>query len=402
MEDLLNVNLEFIGVNYDYAGVGNYIRQYVTAASNDYDLFINDIYGTASLTLEGAFLNALGLENFDFSRPWWYADFMRDISMNYSYQFMLAGDFFIDVLRSSHVLLFNKSLYTDLFGNGDEIYEIVLNGDWTYDRFVQICEESFADLNGDGKNDPNDRYGYVAYQSWGPMIPFLISANPGYVERDEQGYPTITVYNERSLALMDYLIKIFNSPAAGALTVFHDDSEATLLNFTSGRSVMIGDQRIGSLENARIRDMEQDFAVLPYPKLTELDDYVTSAHDTSEVGLIPITVSPDSTGFISAVIEVLCRETHKEVLPVYYDSSIKMKYTRDQNSAQMIDIIHDNIGDSFPLAWSNELEAIFLQGTFYYAVVEDGDFASRYKRLERVGTKKLEKLISTLEKSIGE
>ena len=92
---------------------------------------------------------------------------------------------------------------------------------------------------------------------------------------------------------------------------------------------------------------------------------MTSAHDTSEVGLIPITVSPDSTGYISAVIEVLCRETHKAVLPVYYDSSIKMKYTRDQNSVQMLDIIHDNIGDSFPLAWSNELDAILLQGTFY-------------------------------------
>ena len=201
---------------------------------------------------------------------------------------------------------------------------------------------------------------------------------------------------------MEYLIKIFNSSTAGALTVFHDDSAATLLNFTSGKSIMIGDQRIGSLENASIRDMEQDFAVLPYPKLTEQDGYVISAHDTSEVGLIPITVSPDSTGYISAVIEVLCRETHKAVLPVYYDSSIKMKYTRDQNSAQMLDIIHDNIGDSFPLAWSNELDAILLQGTFYYAVVEDGDFASRYKKLERVGTKKLEKLISTLEKNIGE
>ena len=188
VEDLLNVNLEFTGVNYDYSGVGNYIRQYVTAASNDYDLFINDIYGTASLTLEGAFLNALGMENFDFSQPWWYPDFMRDISMNYSYQFMLAGDFFIDVLRSSHVLLFNKSLYTDLYGDGNEIYEIVLNGDWTYDRFVTICDETFADLNGNGQNDPDDRYGYVAYQSWGPMIPFLISANPGYVERDDQGY----------------------------------------------------------------------------------------------------------------------------------------------------------------------------------------------------------------------
>ena len=345
--------------------------------------------------MEGGFHNGLDCENFDFSQPWWYDDFMRDISMNYNYQYMLAGDFFIDVLRSSHALFFNKNLYTDLFGNGDEMYETVLNGEWTYDRLIDIQEASYADLNGNGQADPSDRYGYVSYQTWGPMIPFLISANPGFVERDEEGYPTITVYNERSLRLTDYLLKVFNSPVSGSLNVFHDDNPATMEAFTTGRAVFIGCQRLGSLEYALFRDMEQDIGVIPYPKMDEGDNYITSAHDTSEVGLIPITVSYDSLEFVSAAIEVLCRETYKEVLPIYYESSLKVKYTRDNTAAQMIDIIHDNIGDSFPLAWSNQLSQILMQATFYNAVVGDGDFASKYKSQEKAAGKYLEKIINT-------
>ena len=65
------------------------------------------------------------------------------------------------------------------------------------------------------------------------------------------------------------------------------------------------------------------------------------------------------------------------------------------DDAQMIDIIHDNIGDSFPLAWSNELSQVLMQATFYNAVIGDGDFASKYKSLEKVSNKQLEKIVKS-------
>ena len=63
---------------------------------------------------------------------------------------------------------------------------------------------------------------------------------------------------------------------------------------------------------------------------------MTSAHDTSEIGLMPVTMPPERLSFTSAVLEVLTRESGKEVLPVYYESSLKIKYTRDEESAMMI------------------------------------------------------------------
>ena len=83
--------------------------------------------------------------------------------------------------------------------------------------------------------------------------------------------------------------------------------------------------------------MEDGLGVVPYPKLDENQkNYVTSTHDTAEIGVIPVTLPPTALDYISAVVEVLCRETYKNVLPVYYESSLKMKYTRDDTSAKMV------------------------------------------------------------------
>ena len=400
VEDLLNMKLDFTGVDLSFNDVEGYLHRYVATAADDFDLFINDMRGSCAASVKGGFLNRLHIGNFDFSAPWWYEDFMQDVSLIPDYQCVLAGDFFIDILRSSHILLVNKSLYTDLYGEDGPaaLYDEVFEGKWTYDRFIEITEGSYADLNGNGKPDTSDRFGYAAFQNYGPMIPFVASANPGFIERSEEGITGVAMYNDRALQLYDYIKRIFMSPNSGTLQVFREDQEGTMRQFTEGRCMILGYQRLGSLEYALLRDMEADFGILPYPKLTEGDEYVTSAHDTSEIGLIPVTIAPDSLEFISAAVEVLSRETFKKVLPVYYDSSMKMKYTRDRTSARMLDLIHDNIGDSFPLAWGPALGDILVYGTYYVGMTNGREFTSVFKSQEKVVQKMLDKYIQSYRK----
>ena len=404
VEDLLNIKLAFTGVDYDYTKVEGYLNQYVATAADDFDLFINDMRGTCAATTKGGFRNRLNIENFDFSAPWWYEDFMQDVSLIPDYQCILAGDFFIDIIRSSHILLVNKALYADLHGEGSDaaLYDEVIEGKWTYDRFLQLVEDCYADLNGNGKPDTEDRFGYVSFQNYGPMIPFVVSANPGFIERDETGVTGISLYNERALALFDYINRIFMSPTSGTRDVFKEDQEGAMMHFTTGKSLILGYQRLGSLEYALLRDMEQDFGILPYPKLTEGDEYVTSAHDTSEIGVIPTAVPEESLDFISAAVEVLSRETYKKVLPVYYESSMKIKYTRDQTSAQILDMIHDHIGDSFPIAWGPAMNDFFLYNAFYTPMDSGKDFTSNYKSQERPALKMMEKILKAYRKMAEE
>ena len=54
------------------------------------------------------------------------------------------------------------------------------------------------------------------------------------------------------------------------------------------------------------------------------------AHGTM---MVPITISdPERT---SIIIEALNAETYKQVVPAYYDTALKNRYSRDAESAEM-------------------------------------------------------------------
>ena len=395
----LNIELGYEQVNYSYDQVASNIRKLLQSGDATYQLIINDIYGLAPITPDGLFHNAYDGEHFDFGKPWWYEDFMEDISIKTSMRFMLAGDYFIDLMRCTHCIIMNKNLYTDLYGDPDDVYACVLEHGWTFDKYRELIEGAYKDLNGNGVKDKNDQYGHIAFQFWGPMIPWLISGDPGFIGRDENGYPILTLNNERSYILTEKLNAILNNDAT-AINVLGGAEQTSIDTFTEGRALFIGYQRLGSLESDSLRSTETDIAILPYPMLDDLqEDYVTSTHDTAELGFIPIATPYEDLSFVSAVIEVLCRETYKQVLPAYYESSLKVKYTRDNTAAQMIDIIHDHYGNGFALAWSNGLSGYLLNATFCACIENNSiDFASKNKSLEKVANKQLEKIIDKIVK----
>ena len=149
-----------------------------------------------------------------------------------------------------------------------------------------------------------------------------------------------------------------------------------LTAFTQDECLIVGYQRLGSLENAILRQMEGDAAVLPYPMLHASDKkYTTSAHDTTEMGAI-LATSTD-LAFISTVIEVLNRETSKILIPVYYKECLQVQCVDDENAAAMIDIIHDNFDNSFILAYNLPLGSVMLQA-FAEAMQSKREFSAVY------------------------
>ncbi len=397
VSELLNINMQFTQVELGYDRVQNDMRTYIMAGEDLYDVVINDLYGLTGLTVEGMFQSADNGEYFDFTQPYWYSDFMKDIAFREGDTFMLASDFIIDTLRTAHCLVYNKDLYTNLFGNGDELYEMVTSGQWTMDKLIELVGAAYGDTDGNGTKNVGDRLGFAAFQDWGPCIPFLITNGVQYAGRDDRGFPTLTMNSERTVLMCDKLYQLWNSPGTGNLAIFNGDQPVTLNQFTSGNVLFLSYQQLGSLESDAIRASEHEIGIIPYPKLDESQEkYITSAHDTSEIGLIPVTMPADNLSFVSAVLEVLSRESHKNVLPLYYENALKVKYTRDVESAEMIDIIHDGLGNSFALAWHQPLNT-FLQGVIHASVLSKDTFASKYASAEKGLQSKLEELIAKYE-----
>lgn len=372
VEDLLNVKFKYTQMDEDYGTVEKAMSKIILAGSDEYDLFINDIRSIANLSLQGMFQNTKSAGVFELGETYWYKDFMDDVSIGKDKSFILAGDYFIDILRNCHALFLNKTMLEDKTpGALDELYKKVLDGKWTMEEFLLLTKSFLADLNGDGKYDKDDQYGFICYGTWGSAIPFMIASDTNVITKDADGIPSLTINNPKSIQLYDYLKQLYSKDSGCNSQIA---VTSVLSEFQNQRSLMTGLQRLCTLQD--LRDMENEFAILPYPKLNlQQEKYVTSAHDTTEIGAIPSTTPNFNT--ICVVLEALNRETKKTVMPVYYGQALKIKYVRDDMSAQIIDLIHDNMRNVFPLAYSEKMSGLLG----LYDVTATKDFASGYEKI---------------------
>ena len=414
VEEDLNITFRFIESDYGYGTVNSDIRDIIKAGADGINLIINDI-SVVRLSADGLFHDATYGKYFDFDQPYWYDGLMESTSFNTNTRFALAGDYFIDVTRHSHCLVMNKDFYREIGGDPELIYDLVERGGWTLDALLSIInggedaynymtgEEGYSyngtyvDVTGNKKRDGRDRWGIAMCGWWGTMIPFLTTSDPGYIARDQEGYPEITVNNERTLQFIDKLRSLYHSQ--NSAVEVHKDNPYTITNFVEGRILFLTYQRLGSLESEVFANADLNMAILPYPKLDELQpDYISTIHNTTEVGYIPSTVSFDGLEFVSAVVEYLNQMTADIVMPKYYESTLKIRYARESKNADMIQLIHDSYGNTFPLVWGlPDGDSVFVTGIYNSVKENDTLFASHYRATENSAQSALEDYISDYE-----
>lgn len=402
VEEKLGVKLEFTQESLWHPNVATHFRNLASSGLDEFDLVINDLYPFANLSIEGCFQNVYdpSFTGFDFeNKSYWYKEYMDDLCLVEGYQFMLAGDYFIDILRSAHLLLFNKSMYDKSHGDGSSnaVYEWVLNYEWTYEKFLEMLTDTYADLNNNGTKDYGDRFGFSVIMLQGSVIGFSVSAAPTFVIRDETGAPVISLdEDDRAADLTDWMTKIYNHECSSL--GFTKDANI-LSDFTNRLSLICDYQRLGSLENEILNNMQDEPGVLPYPMLYASDkQYNTATHDTTELGAILKTSPAANREFISTVIQVLNRETANILMPKYYVEALQIRYVTDPYASKMVQIIHDNIRHSFSLAYNSQLGNAMLQ-VFTDAIDKERPFANVYKGIKRSSSTKLKNMIKNFKKA---
>ena len=144
-----------------------------------------------------------------------------------------------------------------------------------------------------------------------------------------------------------------------------------------------------------LRDSEIIYGILPIPKLNELQaDYISGSTDRPYA--IPVTAQNDER--LGIIIEAMSAEGYKQVRPAFFEIALKNKYAFDADSAEMLEIIGNNIVLDFAYMYSNN------GGGFAWTLMNmmnvsnpSKDFASYYAKNERVQTKLLGKLQKSFE-----
>ena len=388
VEELLNVEFVFTENIDDYTIIPTTVQTMILAGDDAYDLIIHDLFPLATMSLEGYFYNMCENQYLDFSQEYWYEDYMKDLSFGKDdVHYLLAGDYFLDVLRTAHAMFVNKDMFNTIFESADELYDHVLNGTWTQEVFLEYISEAYSDVNGDGTKEDGDQYGWCTINYWGPSIPWIIGSDLTFLEYESDGSPKLALNNERSVLLLERLNEIFYNTGTHN---YSESVDACNQAFINGNSLFSGYQRVSSLE--LFRDMETDIGILPYPKMDESQkNYITSSHDTTNIGVVPVTTG--KFDMMGAVLEVLSRESAETVMPAYYETALKVKYIRDDASVQMLDIIRYNISCVFPVAYGNYCNNTPLYNAFSYPLsLQNTEFVSNYLKYEKKAQSALDEL----------
>lgn len=360
-EDMLDIKFAYTHTDRSYSEVYPQVSQIILSGDDSFDLIVEDQLGMATASIEHMFIDAATLPTIDLNANYWSTEYMYNLSIDYKQIYLLVGDYFMDVLNHSHALLYNRDLYTTLYGDPDDLYLTVQEGNWTYDQWLTLSSGAYKDVNGDGKADADDIFGVIVGGIGGSSFPFTYGSDVPFVSRDASGYPTLTMYSERLLTLYDKIYSIFYSDATS--TKYNENGEDLHQKFMADGALFISGAQLGDF--GVFRDMESEVGIIPYPKLDEnQENYVTVVHDTAEVGAIPASAkNPEMTG---AVCHLLCRLTHETVLPAYYEMSLKIKYARDNYTSAMIDLIHDGVMDMFCLVYGG----VHANNIFTWAILE--------------------------------
>ena len=401
VEELLNVTLNFIPSEWTWANGHTEIEKLVLSGDCGFEVVINDLINLGRIAHLGYFHSVSDNQIMDFEKPYWYGEAIRDLEVVDGAAYMMMGDVFADSLASAHVLYYNKDIIQNNYSDENYVQDIILAGDWTVDEMIRVTEEVAVDLDGDGAmTEGADQYGYAIIGAWGPMIPVLMGFDVQFVE-ETAGKISYCFNNERSVKILEKLNELYWRDAVLPDIKVGDRSDEGLLTmFAAQQTVFVGYLRLCDLE--RMRDIEFGVGLACYPKLDEIqENYVSSLHDTSEVGAIVVTTPLDQMDFVSTVLEVMAREAGKTIIPAYYEEALKIKYVNGSEDAAMIDLIHDSITSPFALAYNNILGGMLLANCFLTPLgSKKVDFASGYASAEKAGQQKLDELVEAFTKIV--
>ena len=348
--DRIGAKIELVEVT-DSTGFKGKVRSSVQAMSDDYDIVSAHQYNCISLAPEGMLMNLANMEYLDFSKEYWATDYIDN--MGYlDVKPWATGDAALRYIGGMYCTFVNSEIWEDNF-SGQSLYDIVLDGEWTLDKMKEFSEQVYVDKNGDGEADESDVFGLVeSFED--PIDGFAAASMVEFSRNNDENIPEITIANDRTYAFYDKIFDLLvNNP--GFFAANSDDNYTTMTMFRQSHSMFT----VNKIFQAEfyLRDMEIDFMVIPVPKLDTFQaNYNTRTHDGMSIYGIPITNSKlDAT---SATLEAMASESLRLVTPAYYETALKIKYTRDSESGQMIDLIRQNVNGDFASMYSGSISDI--------------------------------------------
>ena len=340
IQERLNVKFDYITVD-DLGTQMTEAKKLLAAGDDSMDILAGVQFMMMPLALEGYLADLSDAEYLDYDKPWWADSYMSESQWDSS-RYALMGDISLSMLREMSCIFVNKRIFSDAFGSIDDFYSDILDGKWTFEVMNRYVKDVWQDLNSDGKADDGDIIGMRSIPG-SPTEHFAFSAGMKFTERSADGTPSLIKDQTRNVQVAEEIYKLFFDNPGSYVDMSRSLDDQVVNPFLNGQLLFcpIRTQTADSL-----RTMTDPYGIIPFPKLDESQEsYKALVHDIATMFAIPALKGSDPE--LCAVLEAMCAENYRSVTPSYYEVALKVKYTQDDASVKLLDMIHDNVTTDF-------------------------------------------------------
>ena len=366
--------------------VTNKMKASVTAGDYLYNMIGQVDFKTYAIVGAGLCGNWLDIPAISFDAPWWTKAANDEATIN-GILFTFTGDFCVTNILYGNVLFYNAKLCENYGITASSLQDMVFEKKWTYDTFDSLLSGIYEDANGNTQKDAEDIYG-IALAPDAHCDEWLTAFAQPLTAVSKDGVIEVVMFTDKTVTALGKVLALYYENA-GTFNPGSWKTDATYDLFVSDRALFTS----GILNDARasFAGMESDFGVLPYPMWDEAQDtYYTVASDQFSVIAFPINTPEEDYGFLGTVTELLGILSKRDVVPAFYDSALKNRYSMDENTARIIDLIMDGRLFEFSFQYGNDIEIPYI---FRNQIIgNSSDIMSYWKSKQKIVTKTLGKI----------
>ena len=365
-------------------------QKFIQAGEDAFEMVLGRTADNVSMSAKQYFYDLAVFPNIDLSASWWNRTIMDDMSI-YDRYYVGINDMTVQAYYAAGAIYYNKMLASQ-YDIGDP-YELVRSGVWTFDIMTELCRNVSMDLNGNGQYDEKDQYG-ITYNNFAWQLMFY-GIGETFIKKGTDGTLYLDQENEK---IINYLQKMLPSSQDQSVTLYSENYRHLGGNYRIDlcKDAFLENRALFWLEalygTPALRNMETDFGLLPMPKYDAAQEqyysFIHYNHSSSLV--IPVTVPESRHDLVGRVAEDMAWLSSETVRPAFIEATLKGKYSRDNESADMIDYIINGIRMDYALLLN--AAGLDLDAKMRTAMDQGStDIASIYTRNEKKWNAILEK-----------
>ncbi len=331
VEEKLNMKIAEIRTDK----VPDQTREAVLSADPVYDAVFSS-RAIATLAFQGSLYDLLDVPYLEETERWWDTHIFEDLALG-GKAYFATGDISLMDNDCTLLLVFNKYL-VDEYDLPDP-YAMVKEKTWTFDRFSEMAEAVGTDLDGDGEWTQEDRYGIsLAYDH---INYYFRAFGNRYttLPTEAEPVPKAVTLDDKDVSAFEKLMNLFT---AEQNSFFINKLKCDGIPHTFSRVQFTQDQYLFTIAEPLIfsefREMEHDFGILPLPMYDETQDRYYTVLDTAFT-MLSVPISAADMEKCGLVLEAMAAQSAQTITPAYNETLLKRKYSRDNESEEMLDII---------------------------------------------------------------